>query len=679
MAESVPRLLNMIKSRSSTQVIWIPLALLGLVILSYGLYIPWWGLYGDDWIYLWNFHLLGANSFADFVAVDRPFSAWVYTLATPLLGETALPYHVTMLVLRWLSAVLLWWILRMIWKDHDRQIAWMAAIFAVYPGFLQQPIAVQFILHFTVLDLCLLSIGLMVQAARKPERALIYSIIAVAASTAVFSIEYFVGLEMLRPVVFWLALREQEPNGRKRVLKTLKAWLPYLAVLAGFFIWRIFIFKFPTYQPNLIRDMAASPTETLVMLIKRVAGDLKTTLFDAWRQTFGMFQSSEWRGWGPGLMVVVFLLVMTISLRLPYDNAENVTDRTTWFVWQWDGLFLAVLALLFAGIPIWATLIEVNLSFPWDRATLPFMLGVCLTLVALMDMVVRPQVQPWVMAALLALAVGWQFNNALIYRDEWQTLREYFWQLTWRAPGLKPGTVVISDNIPLFRYSDNDLTAPLNWTYAPELRSKNTPYKYFDLSTRAESPLPGLEEGLRISHGIRSINFTSTTSSILSVYYDPPGCLWVIEPGVELAEIPETMQESQHLSKPELIEYPVENYAEPPTNLGAEPEHGWCYYFEKADLYKQYNEWQMIVDLGDEVDEKNLQPGNPFEYLPFITGYAHTGDLDKAQMLSEIVMDDGRYGAELCRVWTKIKEDVLISRNSLSTIDRIRVDLGCEK
>ncbi|MCD4672489.1 MAG: hypothetical protein K8R77_07495, partial [Anaerolineaceae bacterium] len=71
----------------------LPLAFLGAVLLSFGIFIPLWGLYGDDWIYMWNYHQFGAGGFIDFVAVDRPFSAWIYMLSTPLFGETIWLYH----------------------------------------------------------------------------------------------------------------------------------------------------------------------------------------------------------------------------------------------------------------------------------------------------------------------------------------------------------------------------------------------------------------------------------------------------------------------------------------------------------------------------------------------------------------------------------------------------------
>ncbi len=96
----------------------VPLALFVVVVLGYGIYIPWFGLYGDDWIYLWAYHLQGPLFFIDFVAIDRPFSAWIYILTSALFGENVWAYHALLMLLRWLSAVLLWWVFRLVWPEQ---------------------------------------------------------------------------------------------------------------------------------------------------------------------------------------------------------------------------------------------------------------------------------------------------------------------------------------------------------------------------------------------------------------------------------------------------------------------------------------------------------------------------------------------------------------------------------
>src|SRR5512145_1113151 len=65
-----------------------PLALFGVVLLSYGLWIPWMGLFGNDLPYLWYYHRLGPSGPGEFASIARPFSAVFYAARTFLFGQT---------------------------------------------------------------------------------------------------------------------------------------------------------------------------------------------------------------------------------------------------------------------------------------------------------------------------------------------------------------------------------------------------------------------------------------------------------------------------------------------------------------------------------------------------------------------------------------------------------------
>lgn len=652
----------------------LPLAFLGAVLLSYGIFIPLWGLYGDDWIYMWNYHQFGAGGFIDFVAVDRPFSAWIYMLSTPLFGETIWPYHLLLLVLRWLSVFLLWKILRMIWPKNSRQTAWVALLFAIYPGFQQQPIAVQFILHFATLDLSLFSIWAMLRAVQQPQQKRILTVAALAASLGMFGIEYFVGFELLRPVLVWMVLRD-EADRRQRLKRSLLAWLPYLIVFVAFAIWRVFIFAFPTYEPQLLYGLREAPLDALMELAKRVFTDLKTTLYGAWRQTLKRPAES--------LNLYILLSAGTFFLSLLYmvKLAPDVVDdgqKQRWFeTWPLQAFALGGLSLAVVGWPFWVPNVPLNLAFPWDRSLLPFIPGACLVLVALVDVIVRPKAQVIILSGLVALAVGFHFQNAQIYRDEWRNLQTYFWQMTWRMPGLQEGTVIISDAIPLWRYSDNDLTPLVNWIYAPELDTEDMAYKYFDMSTRVGSPLPGLEEGLTFSHNYRNTTFTGNTSDVLSIFYQAPGCMKVLDPAGDMlpANVPDTLLETLHLSHVDHIL--TGGAALPPRILGEEPAHGWCYYYEKAALAQQAGDWQTIVDLGETTELEGLAAAQGFteEYLPFIEGYARTGNWDQALSLTEAASQDA--GPGLCKLWTRLEQSLQFDVEETDSIHQLKDSLGC--
>ena len=75
--------------------------------------------------------------------------------------------------------------------------------------------------------------------------------------------------------------------------------------------------------------------------------------------------------------------------------------------------------------------------------------------------------------------------------------------------------------------------------------------------------------------------------------------------------------------------------AELPADLyNPEPAHGWCYYFEKADLARQQGDWQQVAALADQAFGLGDYPNDPTERLPFIEGYAHVERWEQAMELT---------------------------------------------
>lgn len=662
----------------------IPLALLVAVGLSYGVWIPWLGLYGDDLPYLWYYHLLGPWGPGEFAAMDRPASALFYAAATLAFGENVWLYHIFLLVLRWLSGLLLWWVLRLVWPERGLGAAVAALLFVVYPGFRQSPVALEFILHIAVLDLFLVSLGSTMQVAisrissRAPSNRLLWAAISLVTAAGPFLLEYFVGLEILRPLLLWIVLQRQGIAGRKRWSSLLRAWLPALGVVLAFLVWRVFVFSFRTYQPVLLDQLRASPLDGLLQLGLRAAGDLWTSLVGAWKLAFQLPQGRRALMQSLAVSAACAAVVGLLLWRLKKTPAKDGPGSAA-KVDFWGETMLAVglVAMLAGGSIFWLTGIQVTTEFPWDRSTLSFMLGASLAGAGLLEMVATPRYRLVLAALLVGLAAGAHYQNAQVYRAEWKKLQSFFWQLTWRAPDLEPGTLLLFDVIPLNRYSDNDLTALLNWTYAPDLNTRQIPYKFFDLTIRLETEyegLPGVEKGLPVEHNHRGLYFSTTTSNTLAVHYDPPGCLIVPGPeDTQLPGLPERLARVLPITRLDQIRVGG-NAARPPSQLGEEPAHDWCFYYQKAGLALQQGDWQEIASLGQQAEQAGLHWNAPAELLPFIEGYARGGDLQKAQALTAEAGQDAGMRPSLCAAWQKIgQQDGDLGAVSAA----VQADLGC--
>jgi hypothetical protein len=266
----------------------------------------------------------------------------------------------------------------------------------------------------------------------------------------------------------------------------------------------------------------------------------------------------------------------------------------------------------------------------------------------------------YVLALLIGLAAGRQFLWSTDYLRNWQAQKNLFWQMTWRAPGLKPNTLVLMNEELLF-YADNSLSAPLNWIYDPNTSADKIGYVLFYPTNRVPSSLPSLQKDIPIQYDYIAGHFNGSTSQAVAFYYAPPACLRLLEPDLDSNNhyiLDESMmREASTLSNREQI---LESgNAVMPRIYGPEPQHGWCYYFEKADLARQVGDWQTVTHLGDEALKLNDHPNNPVERFVFIEGYAHVGDWDRALKLSKesYKVSKDFVGPLLCRLWKRIETE----------------------
>jgi hypothetical protein len=167
-----------------------------------------------------------------------------------------------------------------------------------------------------------------------------------------------------------------------------------------------------------------------------------------------------------------------------------------------------------------------------------------------------------------------------------------------------------------------------------------------------------LELNLPIHYDYLAGQFNGSTSQALAFYYDPPNCLRLLDPDLDLDNrfiLADTlMRDAAVLSNPDQIL--PEPSAVMPAIYGPEPSHDWCYYFEQAELARQFGDWEEVATLGDKAFKLDDSPNNPVERFVFIEGYAHTGDWKKAVELStsSYKVSKNYVGPLLCKLWARI-------------------------
>ena len=213
----------------------IPPILLLLCILSYSLFASSLGFNWDDWLQvLVNHNLGGGRAYWAYFAYDRPTSAWTHILLMPILGENPTHWQIFTMLMRWLTAINIWWCFSLLWPKYKRQAAMTAMLFAVYPLFTQQAISLAYHQHMLQYALFAFSLAAMVKAARSPKRFWLFTALALLAEILQLTItEFYCGVELIRPVLLWIIISEEKADWRSHLKKTLAQWWPYLLPLAA--------------------------------------------------------------------------------------------------------------------------------------------------------------------------------------------------------------------------------------------------------------------------------------------------------------------------------------------------------------------------------------------------------------------------------------------------------------
>ena len=671
-----------------------PFALILLGILAYGAHFGYLGVYWDDWPKLWVAQASGAGALR-WLFISRPLSGSFLSVAFGLLGQDVAAWLWLALALRIGAALAVLALVKRLWPGHSGLAFGVTALLVAWPSFRQQFIPISYFPHFLALLLLSVSMLFTVRSLGAEERAGRFRFYAIAlALISLFTTEYFYGLELLRPLVIWLALPKDERDW-KRVARL---WAPYALALAAVFVWRGLNAERGGY---VIQLLGAAPLQGL--------RDVGLTLWGPWAQAAQALAAMSGR-------VLLYALALggaaaALAFVVAWRRGAERQDTRVSFVLIGIGL----LAMLLGDIPARVADLRVGLAFPADRLTLPLMLGASLALAGLASLFHPRALRAGVLAAFVGLAVAFHFGNALDFREDAEAQAAVFQQLAWRAPGLAEGTTLLTQTLPTRFATDNSLTAVLNWIYAPDFgpppedyrlqqregATVELPYllRYLDLRAGWQLPAPGSGADFEVPN-YSNLRFNGNEADTLLVYVQAPYCLQVLH-GDYSAGHPHLLGADFYNQQPDLLDevftpefprFPEETiewlpYAGwtaiepggvtpelPPAMESGSADQDWCYYFEQADLARQVGDWATAAALGDQALERDLSARHASEWVPFIEAYAHIGDWQPAQALTErALQEDGAMQAMLCATWARVAASV----GPATEIDAALDYLGC--
>lgn len=632
-------------------------------LMTHGLQIMDFGYYHDDWYFLWAGFTEGTDTIRALFLLDRPFMGVIYAFDYLLLGNHPLAWQIYILFWHILGALATLWLLRMLWPQQRSATFGAAILFVIYPGFLQLPNASTFQNHLFGYTIAIISIALTVKALRTSNRPLVFGLTALSAFLAVlylFIYEYMIGLEGVRLLAIWLILRA---NSQGKTIKSFAntarmvflKWMIYLPGILGFVYWRLFIFQSTRNATDvslIMEDYQSAPLIMVYRLIVETIKDCLETVLGAWSiPFFRLIYTASYAD----LRTITLLSLLVIALLFYYfysfrENPSSSSSNENPWSLQWMGI--GALTVLFTLFPLIVAGRDVQFTSQFDRYTLQTTIGVALLIIGFLYYAFQPKLRLLVFFALVTVSISTHYLNGINFQRLWEIQRQVWWQLSWRAPAIQENTVLVAVLPDGYRLAEGyEIWGPANIIYTPNAPAP-TIFGQVLGSNTIDKLILGAND-FRMERGVVPINRNYKKALILSLP-NTSACLHVIDgqkPEFDQDEVPMVRLVAAYSKIDQIL--PDQPGSVPPSIIfGNEPNHEWCYFYQKASLARQRQDWKQIVQLGNEANEKGLKPYDNSEQIPFLEGYVQTGDFDNAQDIIDALLKSAVLTKETCDFYT---------------------------
>jgi hypothetical protein len=571
---------------------------------------------------MWSAKAYGPQVFQDVFSVDRPLRAYVMIPAYILFGENPLWYNLSAWFWRVLSGVAFWAVVRNVWPKIAYGGLVGAILVVLYPGFLSQYNGIDYQSQMVSLALAMFSILLTVLALGESKLVKKFFLIAISIGLGwayLGLVEYEVGFEGLRLALIAVVVSRSRMRLKLFFVETIKNWLPYSLVVLGFIGWRALFFeggRAATDAGLQLSRLLLSPGRTLLSWGSQLAQDAIDVFVLAWFEPLRIvfpYLSGAW--WLP-LVAAGMLLAFWAGKQLKSELNHDHSNRNELL---FCGLFGGVIGL----IPV--ILANREVAFPdFSRYSLVSSFGVALFITGLM-LYFNNRWRSVLLSLLVGIALFTHSGNTSRFLAETAAMRDYWWQVAWRAPNLTEMTTIVAEYPVATLQEDYFIWGPANLIYYPYgFHEKDIqPALFAALPTQETFEQILSREPQQYYKRRNIVTYANYRNVLVILKPTPESCIRVLGP--ELADISrhdaEIILDVRRYSEMERIL--LDNPRTPPSIIfGNEPEHDWCYYYQKASLARQYGDWAKVRALGYEIREKKLAPNDDIEWLPFLQAEA---------------------------------------------------------
>ncbi len=350
----------------------------------------------------------------------------------------------------------------------------------------------------------------------------------------------------------------------------------------------------------ILLGLLSTPLDSIVFLLQASVRDLVDVLLTTWNDTynpanidFSVF-TNIWI-WGfAGLVGLTSWIFFTL---IPNPKNKEKDQRA----WARALIFLGLIFVILSLLPTWIsgrTFFDIYDLFD-DRFALPAMFGASMVWVGGIFYLVKKQTHSYIIISiLLGLALGLQLRTNTKYSESWDKQSRFYWQLYWRAPYIEPDTAFISDG-EIFMYMGTHPTVyAINTLYDQNEDIQKLNYSFFP-SGKHVGAWDEFREGVELEDTRFGSSFKGSSKNSLTIFFAPEKsqCLWILQPeDKRIRSLPVITYESLPLSNiSRIAREPLSDQYPPEDIFGTEPPHRWCYFYEKAELAQQYEEFAAIL------------------------------------------------------------------------------------
>lgn len=656
--------------KDETKTLWWGILLIFIVsAIAYLPLVKDLGYLNDDWYLMYDMQVKDPSFFHEIFAIDRPGRAYAMIPLFSLFGFNVLPYHLSAFLFRVLGGVCLFWTMRMLWEKRTFFALAVGLLFTIYPGFLSQPNAIDYQSHILGLFLALLSVALTVKSILTTEKSKKILLILASILTGwgyLSQMEYFIGIEVFRfACILVLTWRVQTKSFRQKFLSFIKTSLPFLLIAIGFLIWRLFFFESQRQATDIGIQISQAFSNPIIVLwwLNYLIQDFFTVTLVAWN--LPMYQLAFPMRLKDMLSALVFAcLAITVLLFVIRRGAEKVSEAETNIKssMRRETLLVSLLSIVGGLIPV--ILVNRHVTLPeYSRYSLIASVGAVMLLTLLLENIPQRNIQKTLLSFFLAIAVITHYGNTIQYVYQTEATQNFWWQVSWRAPMIKEGTTLIASyNNPLSE--DYFIWGPANLIYFPEKQNNNPVQIKIPAAVLTPDVINQITTNGGVETPLRRGNYLERDfgNVLVMIQSSENSCVRIVDgssPEINPYDEDRLVLIAPN-SKLDSVITEGDSPIVPVTIFGAEPEHGWCYYYQKADLARQRGEWEMIPDLLKEALDKDYYPEDAIEWMPFFQAYAIQGNVEKMNSTLKLIAINRSLRLQTCDIMLNfIKRETL--------------------